>query len=216
MPVLALHAHLAAVLEALIRAAVAEMSALLLRDEHETTTTNNNQTTPQTTAAVENEERLKKFASVMEVLGNEALGKIIKLVDETKFLLDLECKTFSGKRAKQPGSILNILSVGGLEEEHSYDGCGRNSETRTRNEAEDVEDSQRPESPLTLAVTIKDEFGNIDLKSIIAGNLELASGEGRPPEEGAPELRQFSSVTFTADTLISRIYWKFWLLLLWL
>lgn len=56
----------------------------------------------------------KQFASVMEVLGNEALGKIIKLVDETKFLLDLECKTFSGKRAKRPGSILNILSVGGL------------------------------------------------------------------------------------------------------
>ncbi len=50
----------------------------------------------------------------MEVLGNEALGKIIKLVDETKFLFDLECKTFSGRRAKRPGSILNILSVGGL------------------------------------------------------------------------------------------------------
>lgn len=49
----------------------------------------------------------------MEVLGNEALGKIIKLVDENKFLLDLECKTFSGKRAKRPGSILNILSAGG-------------------------------------------------------------------------------------------------------
>lgn len=49
----------------------------------------------------------------MEVLGNEALGKIIKLVDENKFLLDLECKTFSGKRAKHPGSILNILSAGG-------------------------------------------------------------------------------------------------------
>lgn len=49
----------------------------------------------------------------MEVLGNEALGKIIKLVEENSFLLDLECKTFSGKRAKHPGSILNILSAGG-------------------------------------------------------------------------------------------------------
>lgn len=52
----------------------------------------------------------------MEVLGNEALGKIIKLVEETRFLLDLECKTFSGKRAKRPGCVLNILSVGGLGE----------------------------------------------------------------------------------------------------
>lgn len=50
----------------------------------------------------------------MEVLGNEALGKIIKLVDETKFLLDMECKTFQGKKAKPPGCFLNILSVGGM------------------------------------------------------------------------------------------------------
>lgn len=49
----------------------------------------------------------------MEVLGNEALGKIIKLVDENRFLLDMEFKTFSGKRAKRPGGILNILSAGG-------------------------------------------------------------------------------------------------------
>lgn len=49
----------------------------------------------------------------MEVLGNEALGKIIKLVDEKKFLSDLECKTFSGDKAEHPGSILNILSAGG-------------------------------------------------------------------------------------------------------
>lgn len=52
----------------------------------------------------------------MEVLGNEALGKIVKLVDETKFLLDLECKTFSGKRAKQTGRVLNVLSAGELGE----------------------------------------------------------------------------------------------------
>lgn len=55
-----------------------------------------------------------QFASIMEVLGNEALGKIIKLVDETKFLLDMECKTFQGKKAKPPGCFLNILSVGGM------------------------------------------------------------------------------------------------------
>lgn len=40
-------------------------------------------------------------------------------------------------------------------------------------QAADTVDSQRPESPLTLAVTIKDELGNIDLMSIIAGEASL-------------------------------------------
>lgn len=31
-----------------------------------------------------------------------------------------------------------------------------------------------PESPLMLAVTIKDELGNIDLKSIIAGETAVS------------------------------------------
>lgn len=53
----------------------------------------------------------------MEILGNEALGKIMKIVDDTKFLMDFGCKSFKGfkgKKAKPQGSILNILSVGGM------------------------------------------------------------------------------------------------------
>lgn len=48
------------------------------------------------------------FASIMETLGNEALGKIINIVDEVKMLVELE----SGRGGKRPQtSILNILNT---------------------------------------------------------------------------------------------------------
>lgn len=53
----------------------------------------------------------------MEVLGSEALGKIMKIVDDTKFLMDFESKTLKGhggKKSQPQASILNILSVGGM------------------------------------------------------------------------------------------------------
>uniref|UniRef100_A0A8C2FHM5 Post-GPI attachment to proteins factor 3 n=1 Tax=Cyprinus carpio TaxID=7962 RepID=A0A8C2FHM5_CYPCA len=169
----ALQTHLASVVEALVHAAIAEMCKLMQEERlsflsGDVSRDHCESEAVESRMKMEKEERMKQFASVMEVLGNEALGKIIKLVDETKFLLDLECKTFSGKRAKRPGSILNILSVGGLEEEHSYDGSARSLETRTRNESDEAVE-ERPESPLTLAVTIKNEFGKVDLKSITTG-----------------------------------------------
>ena len=53
----------------------------------------------------------------METLGNEALGKIMKIVDDTKFLMDFEQKSFKavrGRKSKPQASILNILSEGGM------------------------------------------------------------------------------------------------------
>lgn len=47
-------------------------------------------------------------------------------------------------------------------------------------QAADTVESQRPESPLTLAVTIKDELGNIDLKSIISGETSEFIVQNRP------------------------------------
>lgn len=48
------------------------------------------------------------FASIMETLGNEALGKIMNIVDEAKLLVELE----SGKGSKRPQtSVLNVLST---------------------------------------------------------------------------------------------------------
>lgn len=47
------------------------------------------------------------FASIMEILGNEALGKIMNIVDEAKLLVGLE----SGRGGKRPQtSVLNILN----------------------------------------------------------------------------------------------------------
>ncbi|KAF7693724.1 hypothetical protein HF521_007477 [Silurus meridionalis] len=199
-----LQTRLASVLQALIHTVVAEMCKLL-RERSEFIL---NLRLPQElgekqklkkVVQTETEQKMKQFALVMEVLGNEALGKIIRLVEDKKFLLDLECKTFSGKRAKRPGSILNILSAEGPEEEHSYDGCGRSSERQGRLGAAEPVEPQRPESPLTLAVTIKDELGNINLNSIISDLCRDVLGPCssvsllRAVAGGAVELRRMTS-----------------------
>ena len=47
------------------------------------------------------------FASIMETLGNEALGKIVNIVDEAKLQVELE----SGRGCRRPQtSVLNILN----------------------------------------------------------------------------------------------------------
>ncbi|KAK2866185.1 hypothetical protein Q7C36_002241 [Tachysurus vachellii] len=186
----ALQTRLASVLQALIHSVMAEMCKLL---QERTELILNLRLSQDQSIKVklkeliqtETEQKMKQFASIMEVLGNEALGKIITLVDEKKFLLDPENKTFSENRVKHLGSILNILSAGGPEEEHSYDGCRKNSEAPARQEAGDTTECQSPESPLTLAVTIKDELGNIDLKSLIADHLYVPSEEVRTQAEGS-------------------------------
>lgn len=47
------------------------------------------------------------FASIMETLGNEALGKIMNIVDEAKLQVELESKR--GSRRPQT-SVLNVLN----------------------------------------------------------------------------------------------------------
>lgn len=48
-----------------------------------------------------------QFASIMEILGNEGLGKIMNIVDEAKLLVELE----SRRGFKRPQtSVLNILN----------------------------------------------------------------------------------------------------------
>lgn len=47
------------------------------------------------------------FAAVMETLGNEALGKILNIVDEAQLLGQLESRR-GGKRPQT--SVLNVLS----------------------------------------------------------------------------------------------------------
>ena len=52
----------------------------------------------------------------METLGNEAMGKIMKIVEDTKFLMEFEQRSFKTSRGrKRPQmSVLNILSDGGV------------------------------------------------------------------------------------------------------
>lgn len=52
----------------------------------------------------------------METLGNEALGKIMKIVDDTKFLMEFEQRSFKTSRGRKSPrtSVLNILSDGGV------------------------------------------------------------------------------------------------------
>ncbi|GAA6085168.1 zinc finger protein OZF [Tachysurus ichikawai] len=192
----ALQTRLASVLQALIHSVMAEMCKLL---QERTELILNLRLSQDQSIKVklkeliqtETEQKMKQVASIMEVLGNEALGKIITLVDEKKFLLDPESKTCSENRLKHPGSILNILSAGGPEEEHSYDGCRKNSEAPARHEAGDTTECQSPESPLTLAVTIKDELGN--LKSLIADHLYVPSEEVRTQAEGSEDHQEADS-----------------------
>lgn len=48
-----------------------------------------------------------QFASIMETLGKEALGKIMNVVDESRHQLELE----SSRASSEPqASVLNILS----------------------------------------------------------------------------------------------------------
>lgn len=48
-----------------------------------------------------------QFASIMETLGNEALGKIMNVVDEAQLQVELESR--KGSRRAQT-SVLNILN----------------------------------------------------------------------------------------------------------
>ncbi|KAF5891368.1 serine-rich coiled-coil domain-containing protein 2 isoform X1, partial [Clarias magur] len=206
----ALQTRLASVLQALIHTAVAEVYRALQR-RAETLLLLQQSDEIRERLQGDTERAMKQFVSVMEVLGNEALGKIIKLVDENRFLLDLECKTFSGKRAKPPGSVLNILSAGRPEDEHSYDGRGRSSEARSGHDVDersctDTEESQRPESPLTLALTMKDDLGNIDLKALVADHLDMLSEELGPRAHTHVGGRQsMEDTTLKQPIMVSRL-----------
>ncbi|XP_029954677.1 zinc finger protein 224-like [Salarias fasciatus] len=169
-----LHTQLAAVMESLVHAAVAELQKLLEdgggggspgREPQETTVL---------------------FASVMEILGNEALGKILNIVDEVQPLLLCEAP----RSVKQPQtSVLNILNNTRVDLEHSYGVRAENTDTdslsRTKLEEEGAE------APFVLAVTVKDEHGNINLGAIAErARLEAAqpSDQQPPPPKVSSEL----------------------------
>ncbi|KTG37575.1 hypothetical protein cypCar_00006101 [Cyprinus carpio] len=77
----ALQTHLSSVVEAFVHAAIAEMGKLMkeetlsfLRSDIARNHCENDEV--ESRMKMEREEKMKQFASIMEVLGNEALGKI--------------------------------------------------------------------------------------------------------------------------------------------
>ncbi|CAB1338055.1 unnamed protein product [Coregonus sp. 'balchen'] len=169
---IALQTQLASVMETLVHAAVAELGKLIedgsvFMFSLELSQGHCEEDKLSAKLQTESQNKMTHFATLMEVLGNEALGKIIKIVDDTTFLMDFESfKGHGGKKAKPQASILNILSVGGMAEEHSYGGSGKTVEQTVSMQSADVEEVDTPESPLVLAVSVKDEYGQIDLGAI--------------------------------------------------
>ncbi|XP_020316546.1 zinc finger protein OZF isoform X1 [Oncorhynchus kisutch] len=171
---IALQTQLASVMDTLVHAAVAELGKLIEDSSVfvfslERTQGHCEHDKLSAKLQTESQNKMTHFATLMEVLGSEALGKIIKIMDDTKFLMDFESKTFKEhgrKKAKPQASILNILSVGGMAEEHSYGGTCKTVVQTVSMQSADVEEVDTPESPLVLAVSVKDEYGQIHLGAI--------------------------------------------------
>ncbi|XP_029698662.1 zinc finger protein 696-like [Takifugu rubripes] len=131
---------------------------------------------------------LKKvqFAAVMETLGNEALGKMMNIVDEA----ELE----SESRRPQT-SFLNILRNASIDVEHSYGARAEHSDRPRCSQASERRPSERRPSErrpssartaqLVVAVSIKDEDGNTDLGAI----AESQSSGGRQTEPVTSDLQ---------------------------
>nr|XP_015817988.2 zinc finger protein ZFP2 [Nothobranchius furzeri] len=171
----AMHTQLAAVMEALVHAAVAELKKLV-EDSSVFRSGDPGKQHPQTdTLQAESREKMVQFASIMETLGNEALGKILNIVDDVRLAAELHV----GRNSRRPQtSVLNILSNANVELEHSYGFRHQSCDADQQAQAQ-VEESVR-EAPFILAVTVKDECGNIDLGAI----AERAHIESAPPPSG--------------------------------
>ncbi|KAJ7987617.1 hypothetical protein DPEC_G00328330 [Dallia pectoralis] len=182
---IALQTQLSSVMETLVHASVAELGKLVEGSSVfvfslELTRGESAESELSEKLQTESQNKMTHFATIMEVLGNEALGKIMKIVDDTKFPVDLHPRHLNvhrGKKAKPQASILNILSVGGLAEEHSYGGTGKTATQTLSIESVDLREVEAPEYPLVLAVSVKDEHGQIDLGAIAERAVDDAFAE---------------------------------------
>nr|XP_040049254.1 zinc finger protein 37-like isoform X3 [Gasterosteus aculeatus aculeatus] len=110
-----LRTQLAAVMESLVHAAVAQLKKLV--EDSSTFQLHLEIRTGEAPPRPHSREKLVQFASVMETLGNEALGKIMNVVDEA----ELSPEPPSGRGGRRPQtSVLNILNGAHVEAEHSY------------------------------------------------------------------------------------------------
>ncbi|KAF1373442.1 hypothetical protein PFLUV_G00238900 [Perca fluviatilis] len=179
-PCAGLHTQLAAVMESLVHAAVAELkklvedsSAFVLRLEVRA----GEKLPPPVTLQAESREKMVQFAAVMETLGNEALGKIMNVVEEAKLLLEPETTKRRGSKRPQT-SILYILNNTCTGAEHS---SGARPETSsTHRSTQTKQEQEEPEKPFVPAVTIKDEHGNVDLCAITHRSESVLTPRHKP------------------------------------
>ncbi|MEQ2245744.1 hypothetical protein ILYODFUR_031160 [Ilyodon furcidens] len=92
----------------------------------------------------------------METLGNEALGKILNIMDEARLVVQV------GRGSKKhQTSILNILNHAALaEQEHSYGVRKQSSETEKMVQVNTG--GCAVETPFVPAVSVRDGHGSID------------------------------------------------------
>eukprot|EP00064_Thunnus_orientalis_P022923 superscaffoldBa00008182_g23145 len=191
----ALHTQLATVMESLVHAAVAELKKLVEDSSA------GEQPPPPAREQEESRDQMVRFASIMETLGNEALGKIVNIVDEAKLLVELQ----AGRGGKRPQtSILSVLNKARVEVEHSYGLRLQSADTDGSAQAKPPEEGV--ETPFVLAVTVKDEHGNIDLGAIAErARVEAAQPVTSDPEcakvPGSPEFVLQSAVQHGAAPL---------------
>ncbi|XP_077407535.1 uncharacterized protein LOC144038714 isoform X2 [Vanacampus margaritifer] len=127
------HAQLAAVMEALVLAAVAEFHKQRRGGSDQIGDLRpGGESTCEANVRGESREKLVCFATILETLANEALGKIVNIVDMVKSRRCGKPTRGGGDGDETPRvAIINVLKKPCLEAEHSYDvpslGSGTNA-----------------------------------------------------------------------------------------
>ncbi|XP_077359659.1 uncharacterized protein LOC144005400 [Festucalex cinctus] len=163
------HAQLAAVMEALVLAAVAELHKQRRGGSDPAGDFGPPGEQSPRAANLRGENGEVCFAAILETLANEALGKIVNIVEQIK-------PRRGGKRAcadEMPRvAVINVLKNACLEAEHSYDvlSSGRASPPAP------AQDKAPDRMPFTPSVDVIDERGCVDMDVI----LECDGADGEP------------------------------------
>ncbi|KAL6095392.1 uncharacterized protein ACO6RY_16598 [Pungitius sinensis] len=208
----ALHTQLAAVMESLVHAAVAELKKLV--EDSSTFQLHLEIRSEEGPQRPHGGEKMVQFASVMETLGNEALGKIMNVVDEAK--LSLEPPPGRGGTGPRT-SVLNILKDPHVEAEHSYGVRPETSEahwpTQTKPEKlwinrdphgfkENVQSSERPTSTQTKPAAEKPLAPVQEERSDIDTGGGAARAQGEATDQVTSDLQQ-------PGFILQSVTWKY-------
>ncbi|KAE8283728.1 hypothetical protein D5F01_LYC17047 [Larimichthys crocea] len=160
-----LHTQLAAVMESLVHAAVAELKKLL---ELSLEVRAGEETPLPAKLQADSRDKMVMFASVMESLGNEALWKIIHILEEARLL-----KPRKGLKKKKKKKKTRARHNTQIEVEHSYgmrlESSDSHGLTQTKlEEAGEAEEAggREDDNLVVLAVTVKDEHEDIDISAL--------------------------------------------------